>query len=99
MMRRLPLSVIYAVLALGWGCVADVGQDVSVVGLVTPNSPLVTVRVMVETGSVDDPVGKNGLNALTALMIGRGGTESLSYEELTTTLYPWAASAYSMTRR
>lgn len=92
MMRRQLLSVIYAVLALAWGCVADVGQDVPVVGLMTPNSPLVTVRVMVETGSVDDPVGKNGLNALTALMIGRGGTESLSYEEVTTTLYPWAAS-------
>jgi len=47
---------------------------------------------MVDTGSVDDPAGKNGLNALTALMIGRGGTTALTYEELTTTLYPWAAS-------
>lgn len=61
------------------------------VGVQTPNSPLVTIRVMFDTGSIDDPAGLEGLNALTALMIGRGGTESLSYEELTATLYPWAA--------
>ncbi|MDA1093335.1 MAG: pitrilysin family protein [Acidobacteria bacterium] len=62
------------------------------VGLPTPNSPLVTLRVMVKTGSIDDPAGLNGLNALTAMMIGQGGTTALSYQELTTALYPWAAS-------
>ena len=77
-MRR--RSVICTVLALAGGCVSDAAPDLSVVGLMTPASPLVTVRVMVESGSVDDPVGRNGLNALTALMIGRGGTASLSYE-------------------
>lgn len=44
------------------------------------------------TGSADDPTGENGLAALTALMIGRGGTQSMTYEELTEALYPWAAS-------
>lgn len=62
------------------------------IGLRTPNSPLVTFRVSFRAGSVDDPVGKNGVAALTALMIGRGGTESMSYDELATTLYPWSAS-------
>ena len=90
MQRRWP--VICVVVALTGGCVSDAAPGGSVVGLMTPASPLVTVRVMVESGSIDDPVGKNGLNALTALMIGRGGTASLSYENLTTTLYPWAAS-------
>ena len=62
------------------------------VGLRTPSSPLVSIRLMFQTGSVHDPPGKNGLNALTALMIGQGGTERLSYEQLTETLYPWSAS-------
>ena len=70
----------------------DASRQAQGIGLQTPNSPLVTLRVMVGTGSVDDPAGKNGLNALTALMVGRGGTAALTYEELTTTLYPWAAS-------
>ena len=62
------------------------------VGLQVPNAPLVTLRVMVDAGSVDDPTGLNGLNALTAMMIGQGGTSELNYEQLTTALYPWAAS-------
>ena len=80
------------VLAAGCGAAGDAGPAAAGIGLQTPNSPLVTLRVMVGTGSVDDPAGKNGLNALTALMVGRGGTAALTYEELTTTLYPWAAS-------
>ena len=57
-------------------CVASVGCGGD--GTVTPtplgigqqalNSPLITLRVSFETGSVDDPDGKHGLNALTALM-------------------------------
>ena len=62
------------------------------IGLPIAGSPLVTIRIVFQTGSINDPEGKDGLNALTALMIGRGGTQSLSYEQLTTTLYPWAAS-------
>ena len=80
------------VLAAGCGGAGDAGPAAAGIGLQTPNSPLVTLRAMVGTGSVDDPAGKNGLNALTALMVGRGGTAALTYEELTTTLYPWAAS-------
>ena len=81
-----------AMLAAGCGGEGDSGTAAPTIGLETPNSPLVTLRVMVGTGSVDDPTGKHGLNALTALMVGRGGTAALTYEELTTTLYPWAAS-------
>ena len=81
-----------AVLAVGCGGAESPALEAAGIGLPTPNSPLVTLRVMVTTGSVHDPDGKNGLNALTALMIGRGGTAELTYEELTTTLYPWAAS-------
>ena len=81
-----------AALAVACGGAGDAVPAATGIGLQTPNSPLVTLRVMVSSGSVDDPIGKNGLNALTALTVGRGGTVSLPYEELTTTLYPWAAS-------
>ena len=88
--RRVLACAVLA--AAGCGGAGDAGPAVAGIGLQTPNSPLVTLRVMVETGSVDDPAGKNGLNAVTALMVGRGGTAELTYEALTTTLYPWAAS-------
>ena len=89
---RLLGALACAVLAAGCG---GAGDDVPMtvgIGLQTPNSPLVTLRVMFDTGSADDPAGKNGVNALTALMVGSGGTTELTYGELTTTLYPWAAS-------
>jgi zinc protease len=89
---RLLVSLVCTVLAAGCGGGRDASPDGGGIGLPAPNSPLVTLRVMFDTGSVDDPSGKHGLNALTALMIGRGGTADLTYEELTTTLYPWAAS-------
>ena len=90
--RRWAGLLACAALAAGCGGAGDAARQVRGIGLQTPSSPLVTLRAMVRTGSVDDPAGKNGLNALTALMIGRGGTAELTYEELTTTLYPWAAS-------
>ena len=64
----------------------------SLIALPVSDSPLVTLRIAFRTGSVDDPAGKNGLNALTALMMGRGGTESMTYEAITEALYPWSAS-------
>jgi zinc protease len=76
----------------GCGASGSGGEDSSIIALATPDSPLVTLRIGFRTGSVDDPVGKNGLNALTALTMGRGGTESLSFEQITEALYPWSAS-------
>ena len=83
------------VVALLWGCAGfdPVEEDTATrIGLPISGAPLVTIRIVFRTGSVNDPDGKNGLNALTALMLGRGGSETLSYQELTTALYPWAAS-------
>ena len=64
----------------------------SILALPAPGSPLVTLRIGFRTGSVDDPSGRNGLNALTALMMGRGGTGSMTFESITEALYPWSAS-------
>ena len=62
------------------------------VALSVSNSPLVTLRIGFRVGSIHEPEAQKGLNALTALMMGRGGTASMSYEELTERLYPWSAS-------
>ena len=95
MTRRTTTRPFVLALALTMAaCAADTPAPPAAQGvaLPAPNSPLITLRVMFDTGSIDDPAGREGLNALTALMIGQGGTANLSYQELTTTLYPWAAS-------
>ena len=84
--------VLSGALAAGCGAAGSSAESSGVIALQTPNSPLVTLRIGFRTGSVDDPAGKDGLNALTALMMGRGGTESLRFEEITEALYPWSAS-------
>ena len=88
--RRLA---IVAACGLAVCCAADPVPVDSETGIGRPTaSPLVTIRIAFQTGSIDDPPGKNGLNALTALMLGRGGTETLTFEELAAQLYPWSAS-------
>ncbi len=57
-----------------------------------PNSPLIAFRIILRAGSINDPRGKEGLNALTADLIAQGGTKTLTYAQVVDTLYPWAAS-------
>ena len=68
----------------------------NVIGLQAENTPLVTIRIGFQVGSINDPTDKKGLNAVTALMIGRGGTASMTYEEIAEVLYPWSASILSL---
>lgn len=95
MARPRHAMMLAAAFVVGLGCTAagpSEERSATSVGLQTPSSPLVSLRVAFRSGSVNDPPGKNGLNALTALMIGQGGTAQLSYEELTRRLYPWSAA-------
>ncbi|HSS38830.1 MAG TPA: insulinase family protein, partial [Polyangia bacterium] len=57
----------------------------------SPTTPLCAIRLVFQIGSVDDPAGKEGLSALTAQMIGRGGSQARTYGELLDALYPLAA--------
>jgi zinc protease len=58
-----------------------------------PNrAPLVTFRILFNTGTASDPVGKEGLAALTAAMLAEGGSRALSYEQITEAMYPMATS-------
>jgi len=65
----------------------------------SPASPLVTFRIQFRAGAIDDPAGKEGLNALTALTIAQGGTKELTYREVTERLDPMAASIQGQPER
>lgn len=55
------------------------------------NNPLVAIRVLFRLGAADDPPGKEGLAALTADIMGQGGTKRRTYAEVLDALYPLAA--------
>jgi len=60
--------------------------------LLPSTSPLVTFRILFNTGSAYDPPGKEGLAALTAAMVTQGGTASMTSEQIQAALYPTSAS-------
>ena len=58
-----------------------------------PNrSPLVTFRILFNTGAASDPAGKEGVAALTAAMLAEGGTRARTYNEIVEAMYPMATS-------
>jgi zinc protease len=61
-----------------------------------PNSsPLVTFRILFMTGSASDPAGKEGVAALTAAMLSRGGNREKTFAQIVQALFPMAASVSS----
>ncbi len=71
--------------------------SVKITELRSENSPLVTIRIVLRAGAINDPKGKEGLNALTATLVGQGGTQELTYAQVMEKLYPWAANISSQT--
>ncbi|HEX7862595.1 MAG TPA: pitrilysin family protein [Verrucomicrobiae bacterium] len=70
---------------------AENGTNVTLL-LQPSKSPLVTFRILFNTGAAHDPGGKEGLAALTAAMVAEGGSQRLSYEEIIKRMYPLATS-------
>jgi len=72
----------------------SLGQDSNVATTLihSPQSPFVCFRILLHMGSINDPVGKEGLCALTAKTIARGGTQSITHEQIIQKLYPMAAT-------
>jgi zinc protease len=79
--------------AAGAGARAQAAPAVSpdLVLLPSPGSPLVAIRLLFRTGSMDDPAGKEGLAELTARMVAQASTARRSYRQLLEDLYPLAA--------
>jgi zinc protease len=67
-------------------------RGLEVVGLHQPESPTISFRVLVHSGSINDPTGKKGLCALTVNTMAEGGAGDLEYKEILEKLYPMAAS-------
>lgn len=63
--------------------------------LPSPDNPLVAIRLFFSVGAADDPAGKEGLAALTANMLGDGGTRDRTYAQILDALYPLAAQIHT----
>lgn len=92
-MLRTYISFALAMLLLAAACAPN-GDDegrIETVTLTSPDSPLIAIRLLFKVGSMHDPAGKEGLAALTGLMVGDAGTTQHTYTELIDLLYPMAS--------
>lgn len=62
-----------------------------VIELPIETDPNVSIQVWVKAGTMNDPVGQEGLALLTASLVAEGGTEVMGYEKILEALYPMAA--------
>lgn len=54
-------------------------------------NPLVNFRILLNIGSANDPVDKEGLCQLTLSILASGGTQDLSFKDISQRFYPMAA--------
>ncbi len=66
-------------------------KGIKIVLLEVPSDPTISFAVWFKVGSQNDPVGKEGLAALTASMLTEGSTQQNSYDQILEKLYPMAA--------
>ncbi len=91
-MKKFGLFVAAALLSWPAGSLqVHAATPVRVTEIYSENSPLITFRVVLRAGSINDVKGKEGINALTAMVIAQGGTKELKYQDVVAALYPWAA--------
>lgn len=90
-MKRIPLVILILACASWSATTTTAGTPVRVTEIRSEKSPLVTFRIVLRAGSINDVKEKEGVNALTALMIAQGGTRDQTYQDVVATLYPWAA--------
>ena len=89
-MRR-ALAALFLVFALLFSGAKAIQAEPAVLALEN-KSPLITFRILFHTGAASDPAGKQGLAALTAAMLSKGGSKDMAYDEIVETLFPMASS-------
>ena len=97
MLRTLTISLLILTVSLSAFALNERGGAAAVpakmASVLQPNrSPLVTFRILFMTGSAADPKGKEGVAALTAAMLAKGGSRAMSYDQITEAFYPMATS-------
>jgi zinc protease len=70
---------------------ATTQRNVRLVQQPSRQAPLVDVAYVFDAGAADDPPGKKGVAALTALMLTEGGSKRRTIDEINDALYPMAA--------
>src|SRR5688572_30258990 len=94
-MQRLIVSLLVSALLLVPASVFANMQNNATAKLATvtiPNrSPLISFRLVFNTGAASDPKGKEGLAALTAAMLAQGGSRAMTYEQIVEAMYPMAS--------
>ena len=94
-MRRLIISILLSVFLVVPGSALAGVQNNSAVKLASvtiPNrSPLISFRLVFNTGAASDPKGKEGLAALTAAMLAQAGSRTMTYEQIVEAMYPMAS--------
>jgi zinc protease len=89
-MKRNMISL-FSVMAL-MTCLLQAGwEKQGIVALPEEDSPFVALNVWIKTGSQNDPKGKEGLAAFTAMLLADSSTSSHDYEQILQKLYPMAA--------
>lgn len=92
-MNRLILSLAVSLTLLGCGTPSQTGRSGRIQTVLQPNaSPLVSFRILFQTGSASDPAGQEGIASLTAAMLAQGGTRAQPYEKILEAMYPMATS-------
>lgn len=77
---------------LNFSCAKSNPDKLSCELLPREGNPLVSFRILMNIGSINDPPGKEGLCALTLSMLANGGSQSLTYKEIQKRFFPMAAS-------
>lgn len=73
-------------------CAKETPNKLSSELLPVEGNPLLSFRILLNTGSVNDPPGKQGLCQLTFSILANGGSKSLTFKEIQKKFYPMAAS-------
>jgi len=89
--RRVGGALVLALIVLA-ACSVTEPDTLGSVFISAPDDPLVHFRILVKVGSANDPSGKDGLCRMTWDLLAHGGTRTSSAAEISSRLYPLAAS-------
>ncbi len=93
-MNNLKLSLALIAIIMSLTTVSHTGPQsgLKFTEIRSDNSPLISFRIILRAGAINDPKGKEGLNALTASLINEGGTKELTFNQVVEKFYPMAAN-------
>ena len=96
-MRGKLKNHLFAIIFLGislifCSCAKESPEKIKSELLPVAGSPLVSFRILIDVGSANDLISKEGLCQLTFSMLTNGGSKSLSYKEISKKFNPMAAS-------